>query len=259
VLGFGIVQLTCGIGLLKLKRYGRFLLRSLSIVGLLAFPVGTIISIVILIYLNTPGIKLLFSERPVQDLTVVEYAQLVAASESSTAATVVVIIGVLGVGVVSIGIVAAIAVPGLLRARVASNEAAAIGTLRTFAAAELAYASVNNGRYGSPECLMAPAKCIPGYSGSPFLASPMGRAFQSRGYVFQFFSTETTDPQNVLAEPARAIKSFAVLALPMTVRSTGHRSFCIDASNRLTWTVTLNPPSVLLAACPEWNDLSSSK
>jgi hypothetical protein len=145
-LGFGILQIAGGVGLLKLKGYGRSILRFFSILGLLGFPVGTVISIVILVYLNTPGVKLLFSERPVQELSPTEYAQLVAAAQSSTAARVVVIVGVLVVGVFALGIVAAILVPGLLRARLASNEAAAIGMLRTFAAAERGYASANGGR-----------------------------------------------------------------------------------------------------------------
>src|SRR4051812_30757138 len=40
-----------------------------------------------------------------------------------------------------IGIIAAIAVPGLLRARMASNEASAIGSLRAVNSAESTYAS----------------------------------------------------------------------------------------------------------------------
>ena len=40
-----------------------------------------------------------------------------------------------------IGIIAAIAVPGLLRARMSGNEASAIGSIRTIASAEATYAS----------------------------------------------------------------------------------------------------------------------
>src|SRR5690348_8328180 len=40
-----------------------------------------------------------------------------------------------------IGIVAAIAVPGLLRARMAGNEASAIGSLRTINSGEVAFSS----------------------------------------------------------------------------------------------------------------------
>jgi type IV pilus assembly protein PilA len=44
-----------------------------------------------------------------------------------------------------IGIIAAIAVPGLLRARMSGNEASAIGSIRTIASAEATYASACGG------------------------------------------------------------------------------------------------------------------
>src|SRR6188474_156021 len=44
-----------------------------------------------------------------------------------------------------IGIIAAIAVPGLLRARMSGNEASAIGSVRTIASAEATYASACGG------------------------------------------------------------------------------------------------------------------
>lgn len=57
---FAAYQLTCGYGLLRLRQFARVMQIISSIVGLLAFPIGTIISIVILLYLNRPGAKVLF-------------------------------------------------------------------------------------------------------------------------------------------------------------------------------------------------------
>jgi prepilin-type N-terminal cleavage/methylation domain-containing protein len=49
-----------------------------------------------------------------------------------------------------IGIIAAIAVPGLLRARMSGNEASAIGTIRTISSAQATYASsCGGGGYAS--------------------------------------------------------------------------------------------------------------
>ena len=45
-----------------------------------------------------------------------------------------------------IGIIAAIAIPSLIRARAAATESAAIGTLRTFGSAEATYMSRNSNR-----------------------------------------------------------------------------------------------------------------
>jgi len=48
-----------------------------------------------------------------------------------------------------IGIIAAIAIPSLIRARAAANESAAIGTLRTFGSAQATYMSRNSNRPAS--------------------------------------------------------------------------------------------------------------
>ena len=65
-----------------------------------------------------------------------------------------------------IGIIAAIAIPSLLRARVSSNEAATIGDIRSVISAEAAYHSAAGGVYGTPMCLLVPSGpgCIPAYS-----------------------------------------------------------------------------------------------
>ena len=55
-----------------------------------------------------------------------------------------------------IGIIAAIAVPGLLRARMAGNEAAAIGSLRAVNSSQNAYmSSCGNGFYASTLLILA--------------------------------------------------------------------------------------------------------
>ncbi len=137
----GGLQLACGAGLWQLKPIGRTLQIVFAWIGLLGIPVGTVISILILIYLNKPGIKVLFSGRPTSEWTQEEFAQVAALPQTSVAVVVILAL-VLGVGgVMVLGIVAAIAVPGLLRARISGNEAAAIGSLRAIISAEVSYAS----------------------------------------------------------------------------------------------------------------------
>lgn len=48
-----------------------------------------------------------------------------------------------------IGIIAAIAIPSLIRARAAANESAAIGTLRTFGSSQATYMSRNSNKPGT--------------------------------------------------------------------------------------------------------------
>ena len=57
----------CAYGLWTLKPSGRVLQIALSCLGLvLGFPIGTIVSILILIYMFQPGVRLLFSARAVE-------------------------------------------------------------------------------------------------------------------------------------------------------------------------------------------------
>ncbi len=85
-----------------------------------------------------------------------------------------------------IGIIAAIAIPSLLRARISANEAATIGDIRTLISAEAAYQSANGGMYDSVlACLTAPSVgCIPNYPAtSPtFLDSAVCSQIDKTGY-----------------------------------------------------------------------------
>ena len=72
----GAAQLFCGIGLLKLKPHGRTLQLVFAWIGLIGIPIGTIISILILVYLYKPGIKALFSGKELSEFTAEELAQV---------------------------------------------------------------------------------------------------------------------------------------------------------------------------------------
>src|SRR5262245_55041928 len=62
-------QIICGIGLWNLRSYGRIMQMVSAGIGLLGIPIGTIISIVILVYLSKPGVKVLFSDKRADELT----------------------------------------------------------------------------------------------------------------------------------------------------------------------------------------------
>src|SRR5881409_1528216 len=83
-----------------------------------------------------------------------------------------------------IGIIAAIAVPSLLRARISANEAAVVGDVRTVISAEVAFHSANDGFYGVLTCLSTPsdANCIPSYAGPTFLDPSMAALTPKAGY-----------------------------------------------------------------------------
>ena len=96
-----------------------------------------------------------------------------------------------------IGIIAAIAIPSLLRARVSANESATIGDIRTVISAQAAYQSANGGWYASNiVCLNAPTggTCIPSYpTNAPTFVDSAIRSLASKSGYNRSFQSGGTD------------------------------------------------------------------
>ena len=105
-----------------------------------------------------------------------------------------------------IAIIAAIAIPNLMRARLHSNESAAISNLRSISSAEIAYNAAKNVYSSTFENLLG---------APPFLEGDWSRPKQ--GYSF------------TLAAP-EPITDFQCHATPMIPNQTGTRYFFTDAS-----------------------------
>jgi type IV pilus assembly protein PilA len=89
-----------------------------------------------------------------------------------------------------IGIIAAIAIPSLLRARISANESGMIGDVRTVISGEAAYQSANSGFYGQISCLgTATSTCITNYAGPTFLDQLIVGLGVKSGYARTFFGT----------------------------------------------------------------------
>jgi type IV pilus assembly protein PilA len=129
-------------------------------------------------------------------------------------------------GTAAIGVMAAIAVPALLRARVSANEAATIGDTRTVISAEAAYASAAQG-YGSLSCLAKPASCLAGYRGPTFLDEALASATQKSGYDRAFHPGPAAGPGK------GTYRAFAYVSTPREPGKTGVRSFCGDSTGRV--------------------------
>ena len=248
---FGLLSIVCAVGLWNLKGYGRTIQLVYSFIGLLGIPLGTVISALILVYLYKPGVKVLFSETPPSRLSAAEIAEVTKLSESSTATVVIVTVTVVMMLVAFIGIIAAIAIPSLLRARISANEAAAIGDLRTVISAEVAYSSSNGGQYDQLECLAKPQECIPGYppQGPVFLSEipPDVRA----GYRREFQVGLPSDGSEVAfanLSPS-SVQSFVYLAYPENPGVTGTRGFCVDYTGRICVTTDGSRPTVVDGQC----------
>lgn len=154
------------------------------------------------------------------------------------------------------GIVAAIAIPSLLRARVSANEAAAIGDVRTVISAEAAYQSANCGAYGRMECLSNPRGpgCIVDYPAAAptFLDPTLSSAQLKSGYQRTFHAgAEMALTQGPGCPGGKGLESFAYTAEPAARGQTGVRGFCGDASGRVCFTIDGSAPSVTNGRCAE--------
>jgi len=124
-----------------------------------------------------------------------------------------------------IGIIAAIAVPGLLRARISGNEASAIGSLRAVSSAQSTFAaSCANGLY-------APTLDVLGTGpsgGSAFISPDLGSASTATksGYVIGMAGTAATATVNACngAAAASLTSGYHAWADPVST-STGTRYF----------------------------------
>ena len=122
------------------------------------------------------------------------------------------ILGYLGISFIPILIIAAIAIPNLLRARIAANESSAVAAIRTLSTAEITYAT-EHPKTGYTCSLSDLHELIDSQ-----LASG-----QKNGYVFEIANC-TADPAN-----GRIVK-FQVAAHPLQHNQTGVRAFCSDES-----------------------------
>jgi type IV pilus assembly protein PilA len=131
-----------------------------------------------------------------------------------------------------IGIIAAIAIPSLLRARVSSNESATIGDVRTVISAQAAYQSSNGGWYQKNfPCLAQNGGCVPNVptTAPTFLDSQIAALTPKSGYgrqVVQVGIDITGDPT---IAPG-SVPAFVYGATPMSAGQTGVRGFAGDAS-----------------------------
>jgi hypothetical protein len=239
--GLGALQAACGVGLWTLRPYGRILQIVFACIGVLAVPFGTVVAILVLVYLTRPGMKVVFSGKPAEALTADERARIVAVTQpSAIVVAIVAVVAVFGT-VMTLSIVAAIAVPGLLRARMTANESAAIVTLSGVATAEAIYAaSCGNGGFASAiGALTAPMP------NGKSMASPELETLATSGRFGYFFTLgrgagATNGP--VDCNGTATVSAWYASATPQTFGSTGTRSFATSAGGEIWQSDTPTAP-----------------
>lgn len=159
-----------------------------------------------------------------------------------------------------IGIIAAIAIPSLLRARVSANESATIGDIRTVISAQAAYQSANGGFYdGAFTCLTLPSGCIPSYpvAAPTFLDSQLTALASKSGYNRSWVGGDPAAPIPATSSGS-STGVYAYHATPATQNQTGVRGFAGEASGRICFTtdgVAVAAGPVVGTLAPACNDL----
>lgn len=139
--------------------------------------------------------------------------------------------------VMVIGIIAAIAIPGLVRARIAGNESSAIASLRVINASQHAYMSTcGNGFYASSLPILADPAPI----GAGFISPDLGAAvtvFKSGYSLFMEEGSEATsatrDGCNPLGVAANLYTSYYASNSPTVGGQTGSRWFWTNTSGAI--------------------------
>ncbi|MSO81925.1 MAG: prepilin-type N-terminal cleavage/methylation domain-containing protein [Acidobacteria bacterium] len=141
-----------------------------------------------------------------------------------------------------IGIIAAIAVPGLLRVRMAGNEASAIGSIRTTSSAEATYAASCGG--GGFAVTMADLSAPPTAGGPTFIGADLAAAVDVAGAKSGYFFTIAQHPDgNAVVVMAAANTCNGATAPteteywatgePADPGNTGTRYFAVDHSGSI--------------------------
>ena len=133
-------------------------------------------------------------------------------------------------------IIAAIAIPNLLRSRMAANEASAVGSERTILTANVSYNSAYGIGFANTMAMLGsggaatpvnPATCNAAGYLDPLLSNATVITAPKSGYYFQYTGATAWTGATPAACTAGWM-SFDVAALPSIPNTTGQSTFCID-------------------------------
>jgi type IV pilus assembly protein PilA len=137
-------------------------------------------------------------------------------------------------------IIAAIAIPNLLRARIAANESSAVGSVRTIVTANVTYQSTWGTGFATNLTVMGGANPCTATAATACLIDPVLAAGNKSGYSIHDVGG---------AAVAGVVPTFVVYADPQTVGQTGQRAFCSDESGVVRFDVTGAAAPATDAAC----------
>ncbi|MGC1787040.1 MAG: prepilin-type N-terminal cleavage/methylation domain-containing protein [Terriglobales bacterium] len=125
-------------------------------------------------------------------------------------------------------IIAAIAIPNLLRARIAANESSAVASLRTLNTAQISYdSSYPTVGFATTLASLSGTSCAPpGSTAACYIDSTLASGTKS-GYTFQLVGTTGTPNA-----------TYQFIASPLNANQTGVRYFCSFADAVIRFSAT---------------------
>ena len=120
-------------------------------------------------------------------------------------------------------IIAAIAIPNLMRSRMAANESSAVGSLRTINTAEVTYSTTYGTGFAPLANLGGPNNCTAAAATACLIDSVLTAGIKS-GY------TITTPAPAALGTALAPVVVYQTAAVPVAAGQSGQRSFCTDQS-----------------------------
>jgi type IV pilus assembly protein PilA len=127
-----------------------------------------------------------------------------------------------------IGIIAAIAVPGLLRARMSGNESSAIGSMRAINSAQTGYSTAcGQGGYATTLVILG-TPCGGGVAGTGFISPDLasGATVLKSGYTVAMAGNGTAGPNDLNGTATNT--DYLATAVPQNLGTTGQRGFWIS-------------------------------
>jgi type IV pilus assembly protein PilA len=141
-----------------------------------------------------------------------------------------------------IGIIAAIAVPSLMRARMSGNETSAIGSLRSISSAETSYsASAGSGGYAISLAVLSdpcPNSSV-GFISPDLSTDPTSKS----GYSITLASATGGNAGPNDCNGVATQTAYYVTAVPLSPGQSGVRSFATDAAGTIFFTNSATPPT----------------
>jgi prepilin-type N-terminal cleavage/methylation domain-containing protein len=151
-----------------------------------------------------------------------------------------------------IGIIAAIAIPGLLRARMSGNETSAIGGMRAVNTAEVSYSSAcGNGGYADLFLTLGtpPPGGTQAFLSEDLASAAAGATPLKSGYTYTLANAASM-PGPADCSGTGTFVSFYSSATPADFGSTGNRSFATSAAGAI-WQNSTNTAPALPFGAPD--------